>query len=366
MMTRMANNRRDFILKVGILSGTIIGAGIFSLPYIFASVGLIPGLVYLLISSVVFIELYRMYAEVIVSTPGDHRLVGYARQFFGAPGVWFAAISSIVQVVFVLTIYLVLSQSFANLITSSGAAFHKLVLFWVAGSSAIFLGFRKIAFLETFITGGILAIIALIFMLGFSGSFDVIRIGGSVNWPLLLLPLGPVLFALSGRQAIPEVVKLGGDYKKAITFGTALPVVAYILFIIGILALSGSVTPDAVTGLIGRVSPIVLIAIGVMGALSLISSYITVGFDVHKSLEIDLGLPFWTRFFIIVFGPITLYLGGFSNFLDLVAFVGGLLLAAEAVFIMMLWRKATGKTWRIRHWCMLAVFVVAFGYEILK
>ncbi len=366
MMTKTVNKYREFILKVGILSGTIIGAGVFSLPFIFKSAGLLAGFFYLAVSAAAFVVVYNMYADIIANSPvGEHRLLGFAGIYYGKLGSVLAAVSSIAQAVFVLTIYLILSVSFAELIFPGGAAFHKLVIFWALGSASIFLGLRKIAFLETLVTGGIVAIILGIFALGLPNIGKVFTNPVIFNLPLILLPLGPVLFSLSGRQAIPDVLKLGGNYKKAILVGTLLPAVVYALFIFGIMSLSVSVTPDAVGGLVGTAPAIFLIAVGLIGLLSLISSYITVGFDVYKSLEVDAKLSIWTRFLIVIFGPIVLYLSGFSNFIELISFVGGLLLAAETILIMAIWRRATGKRWGLGKIAVFILFTSALLYEII-
>ena len=48
--------QKNFIQATSILVGTIVGAGIFGLPYVFAQVGFIPGIFYLLFFVVVFIN----------------------------------------------------------------------------------------------------------------------------------------------------------------------------------------------------------------------------------------------------------------------------------------------------------------------
>ena len=47
--------QKNFIQATSILVGTIVGAGIFGLPYVFAQVGFIPGIFYLLFFVVVFL-----------------------------------------------------------------------------------------------------------------------------------------------------------------------------------------------------------------------------------------------------------------------------------------------------------------------
>ena len=358
---------KNFLLSVGLLAGTIIGAGVFSLPYIFKTAGLSSGFFYLALGTIVYVAIYRMYAQVILQTPGHHRFVGYVKKYLGEGLSLSAILMSVVQVIFVLTIYLILSQSFANLIMNFGYGVEKMIVFWAIGSAIIFLGARRIAWLESLVTVGIIAVIFLVFIFALlSGKpFPVDTI--LPNWGNFLLPLGPILFSLAGRQAIPDMVKLNGNYKKTIFFGVFLSVAVYLLFIFSVLALSPVITEDAVSGLAGNLPGLLFLGIiGFFGILSLLSSYGTVGRDVYESLEFDLRMPFWLRFLIIVFGPIGFYFAGLQSFIGLVSFVGGIFLALEGIFIVWMWLKATQKriSWPVA--LLLSVFMVALVYEIIK
>lgn len=354
------------LLAIGLLAGTIIGAGVFSLPYVFNAAGLTSGFFYLALATVAYICVYRMYAAVIEKTPGDHRFVGYAKIHLGKAMSGAAILMTIVQMFLVLTIYLILSQSFGNLITAFGSGVEKMVVFWFLGSVAIFLGLRRIAWIESLIVLAMVAIIILLFILGVGrGTY----ISGS-NWPPvwgnLFLPLGPILFALAGRVAIPAMVRIGGAVNKAIFWGVSVPAAVYALFVISVLALSPSVSRDAVTGLIGQVPVWILPVIGALGILSLISSYMTVGFDVYRSLSLDLRFPGWLQFLLIVFGPLALFFAGLRDFIGLVSFVGGIFIALESIFIIWMWLKATSRkvNWPVA--LLLLVFLVALVYEMLK
>ncbi len=354
------------VLGGGLLAGTVIGAGLFSLPYAFKTSGLLPGFFFLGLAAGVYVALYYMYADIIRATEGERRFVGYARMYLGKFGSAFAVLSSVVQAVLVLTIYLILSQSFADLITGYGAGFHKLVIFWALSSAAIFLEARRIAWLELLIAGGMIAIIALIFFAGLPAIPGAAAANAAPVWPLALVPLAPVLFSLSGRSAVIEVVKENPEYKRSIALGIIVPAAVYALFALAVIGISGHVTPDAIGGLAGHL-PIVLLALtGVLGILSLASSYIAIGYDVYKSMETDLALPVWTRFLVAVFGPIALYLAGLTSFLKLIGIVGGVFLALEGILMVIMWSRALRKKLQLHHFAMMAMFAIALVYEIMK
>lgn len=329
---------------VGILSGGIIGAGIFSLPFVFHQAGLAVGFFYLILAATVYAVIHLMYADIILRTKGEHRFVGYTKLYLGRVLGGAAVYMAVVEMLFVLTIYLVLSASFVALLFPASSLLVRLGAFWLLGSAAIFWDGKRVALSELLITIGIVAIIAILFFLGLQhlgrlGSQTLFN--GAKNF---LLPLPAILFALSGRVAIPSVVKYfkgsnGASIKKTILWGTLLPAGVYALFVVAILGLSPAVTPDSVTGLAGNVAPFILILVGVLGLLSLWSSYILVGLDVKNTLRYDLKLSHFTAAFSVIAAPIILYLVGFTNFLLLVSFVGGVLLAVEGILVIAIWLR---------------------------
>lgn len=364
-------NRRDLILAIGLLSGGIIGAGVFSLPFAFVSAGLLVGFFYLAVATGVYILLHMLYADILIKTPGEHRFVGLARQYLGRGSGAFAVLLGVVQMVFVLTIYLVLSKSFVSLFVPFGTSQQHIFLFWLLGSAAIFLKLKRIALSELLITISVIAIIAVIFILGIfhlDRLSAVSLIASPKHW---LIPLPAILFALSGRVVIPAVVQFlrgrnnGEDNRrqifKVILWGTVIPALVYGLFVLGTIGLSGSITEDAVSGLIGQLSPVLLAIIGILGFLSLWSSYILVGLDVYETLKLDLNLHNVWRLLIVVVAPLMLYAAGFTSFLTLVSFVGGIFLVLEGLFIIIMYRKSHNVTgfWSGPHALMITLATIA-------
>ncbi|MEK7654046.1 MAG: aromatic amino acid transport family protein [Patescibacteria group bacterium] len=357
---------KNFFLSFGLLAGTIIGAGVFALPYIFKFSGISLGFLYLVIAALAYIAIYLMYAEIVEKTPGDHRLVGYSRIYLGNWASVPAILMTIIQGILVLTIYLILSESFAHLLFRSGSSELKIVIFWFLSSAVILLGLKKIAKAELAITLGILGIFGLVFFFGLENLGGVSRQDFIPVWGNLFLPLGPVLFALSGRAAIPALVRFGGPVKKAIIWGVAVPALVYLLFAFSVVAISPIVTQDAVTGLRMGIPGWASWLLGVLGILALISSYLAIGYDVDKSLETDLKVSYWSRFALVMLAPIALYFGGLRDFLSMISFTGGIFIALESIFIIWIWLKM--KKLRF-HWLagsLIALFSIAIIHEIIK
>jgi hypothetical protein len=210
----------------------------------------------------------------------------------------------------------------------------------------MFMKLRRLALAESVVTIGIIAIIAALSVVAIPDMSSVMH-APFVRTGNILLPLSAILFALSGRVAIPPLVRyLTSDTKArqrirvAVIAGTMLPAIVYGIFAVAVVALSGVVSPDAVYGIIGAIPSWLLGAVGVLGLLTLWSSYILVGIDVNDTLKYDLRLASWLRLFIVMLVPPLLYFMGFNSFIGLVAFVGGIFLALEGAIILLMWRRA--------------------------
>lgn len=345
----MSDLFKNILAPASILAGTIIGAGVFSLPFVFKEVGLATSFFYLIFFSLIFICIYLFYADIAVRTPGEHRFIGYAEMYLGRFGFWVSIFLGLFQLSLVLTIYLILAPSFFKLIFGGGNDFLYLVIFWLAGSIAIMFNIRRMAVLESFIVSGVLAIMAVIFCLGI-GNF----LQSSIPWGNIDISkfsaVGPILFALVGILIIPEVISYFREaniplsfVKKSLIIGAIIPAVAYGAFVLGILGLSNPVSSDAVSGLIGNVPPYYLILLGVLGYLSLMSSYTLIGMIIRKMLNYDLHFPKWLSIVLVILLPISFYLLGFKDFISSISFIGYIFLPLEIIFIIFMWMNANKK-----------------------
>jgi len=343
---------KNIILPASLLAGTIIGAGVFALPFVFEKAGIVTSLFYLGLFSACFVFIHLMYADLILKTEGGrnfHRFPGYAKIYLGNWGFWTSILMTIVGMLFVLTVYLILSISFVNLIKPIGLDISdasKLLIFWLFGSAAIFLGIRRIVLSEFLITGGIIVIILIIFGYGLNHFGKIISLP-AFNLQNIFLPYGAVLFALAGRVAIPAVVSYFqkirrplAEIKKPIILGTLLPALVYLLFVFGIWGLSEVVSEDAISGLVGQIPKEILALIGVFGLISLWSSYIVIGLDIKNALKFDLKFPKILAGLAVVVLPPLIYFWGFQSFLTLVSLIGGIFIALEGIFIVLMWLRA--------------------------
>ena len=340
---------KNFILPSAFLAAMIIGAGVFALPFIFSVAGLPVGFFYLAFFGTVFAVIHLLYADIIFRTSGErHRFVGYAKIYLGKAGFFVSVFTTAIGLVLALTIYLVLSASFLNLVFPAIDAFQAILIFWLVASSFIFLKIENLANSEVLVAASMLAIIFVVFLFGwFSGEANIAY--AEINYAYFLLPFGPVLFALAGRPAISFIVDYfdhnqlpAAAIKKPIIVGTLVPAAVYLLFVLGILKISPTISGDAVSGLIGYLPASFLVAIGLFGLFSLWSSYTIISREVEGIFALDFHLPLSIALIATVFLPLILYFAGLQNFLVLVAAAGGIFLALESILVVLMWR-ALGK-----------------------
>ena len=345
---------RHILLSIGLLSGAIIGAGMFALPFVFYTAGFAAGFFVLAVGACVLTGIHLMYAEVILNTRGEHRFVGYTRIYLGESAARFAMLMMIITELFVLAIYMILAKDFFGLLLPAGYSWLAFVLFWTFGSLFIFIRDSRLALTEFLITGGMIAIIAIIFLIGFPKvqlSFLPLFNSDISSW---FLPFGPVLFALFGTVAVPSVVRylqkiyptngrLVRTARMAIVLGTFVSASAYALFVLGSLGLSSAPSEDAVSGFIGSVHPLVLFGVGILGILSLWSSYIIVGLDVRNIILYDLAFSRVGAAGIVVLSPLIVYVASSQDFIGLISFVGGVFLAVEGLFLIFIWKRCGGR-----------------------
>jgi len=72
------DKKRNFLSAAFTLTGTIIGAGILGLPYVFAKAGFVIGLFWLIFLGLTLIFVKLCLGEIILRTKQTHQLPGYA------------------------------------------------------------------------------------------------------------------------------------------------------------------------------------------------------------------------------------------------------------------------------------------------
>jgi len=98
---------KQFVYALATFVGTVIGVGLFGLPYVALKVGFAVVLFYFIFIGIVTALVLLIYGEIILRTEGVHRLPGYAEKYLGIWGKRVAFLSIVLTLVGALLAYLI-------------------------------------------------------------------------------------------------------------------------------------------------------------------------------------------------------------------------------------------------------------------
>jgi len=375
--------KNSFIYALATLSGTIIGVGLFSLPYITAKVGFWVMLFYFIALGSVAIVTALMYGEVTMRTEGLHRLPGYAGKYLGPNAKKLTFFTNIIGFYGALLAYLVVGGQFLTdlfvpaMLQNSYWLYGFTLIFFLAGTLLILFDIKGIA--QTELIGLILFFIILIVI--FAKGFGSIKISNLSNFDPqhLFLPYGAILFSICGMALIPEVKEIlrynQKLLKKVIPLAILIPIITYLFFIILVCGITGSATSEkALDGLTGILGGKLIIFALIFGILTTFTSYIAMGLTLKKVFWYDFKISKHTAWFLSCFVPLVLFFLGINNFIDIISFTGGIMLAIDSVLVILIYLKAkkTGDKKPAYHlhipefisYSIIFLFIIGAIYEI--
>ena len=344
----------NFLLPTSILVDLVIGAGVFTLPYVFTKSGFLLGFLYLIFFGILALLVHLMYAEIVVKTKERHRLVGYANLYLGRWGFWPALFMVVVGDMLVMGVFLILGISFFSLVWAPPIWIQLLIL-WGLGTLFIFLSEHLVAESELFLNDGIFLGALIVFLLMFGNLEANIHNLTFFNLKNILTPLGPIAFSFLGIQAIPLVIDYFKDNTKnttskeyswegrVIVFGTLVPILFYALFSVAVFASSHEVSPDSISGLVGKIASPALVIVGLFGIVNLRSSYTIIGRNIRDSLVYDLGWKSSLASLLVVPFPLLIFYLFQDSLIQLVSFIGDFIIIGYIILIILIWFKVRKK-----------------------
>ncbi len=354
-----------------IISGTIIGAGLFALPYLTLKTNPWVMAAYFVVLGAVAIAVHYFFAEAALKTPDFMRLPGFVRHHLGKRGYKIAIVSGVLGLMGGNLAYLILGGRFLNAAFSPVFGFNEsfyTLAYFVFGATLIFFGIKAIDKVQ--LIGLILFLLSLgaIFVRG-RGEIDLSGLTFQSDPSYLLVPYGVVLFSLWGLNLVPEAEEVLGDkahlLKKIIPFAVIFPILIYGLFILLILGLSGAQTsPDALSGLRDSLGNSVTVLALMLAVLTTFTSFIALGLTLKKTLWFDLGLNKYLSWAITCFIPIALYFIGLRDFVQVVSLVGGTMLVVDGILVSLIYRKISAPRAKFVIYPVIIALALGFVYEI--
>jgi len=346
MAKLMFNQTKKIIYAVAILSGTIIGVGLFSLPYITSKVGFWVMLGYFLVLGTLVIIVHLFFGELSLKTPDFKRLPGFAKIYLGNWGKNIAFISIILGLFGAMLAYLIVGGEFLTAALApifGGSNLLYTIFYFILGSYLVYSGIRAIAKIEFW---GLVLFFLILIVIFFKG-FPYLKFANLFPSPdlgQLFLPYGAVLFSLWGAALIPEVEEMLGEQKrllkKIIPIAILIPIFVYIFFIYLILGITGSQTTEsALIGLkIFLGNKIAFLGL-FFGVLATFTSFIALGVTLKKVFWYDLRIPHSLAWTLTCFLPLILFLIGIKSFISVISFVGAVVLGIDGILILLMYRK---------------------------
>jgi len=334
------------IYAISILSGTIIGVGFFALPYLTLQVGPWIMLSYFIILGAVVILLHYFFAEIALKTADLKRLPGFVKEHLGPRYYQIALIVGILGILGANLAYLIVGGQFLGTIAQPifGLSDHFYIfLYFLAGSLLIFFGIKAINQVQFWVLI-FLFIVLLTTFIQERGMIDISNLTFELDSSYFLVPFGVVLFSLWGLGLVPEAEEILGKkkniLKKIVVLAIILPIIVYLFFIYLILGLTGTATPpDALTGLQNLLNNEVVFLLLSLAVLTTFTSYIALGLTLKKILWYDLGINRTIAWAITCFTPLIFYFLGAKDFIQVIALVGGTMLAIEGILVSLMYRK---------------------------
>lgn len=365
---------RKYVYPTAILTGSIIGVGFLSLPYIASKVGIWPMLFYFIVLTAVITCLHIIFAKISLKTPDYKRFPGFVGYHLGKFPKKIILVSETIGLTGVLLVYLIIGSQFLTAIFRpllGGSEIAYVLAYLVIVSFFIYFGANIISRMNFLALSALMIILCIIFIKAFSYlQLDNIFTGQVLfaDYKTLFLPYGAIMFSLWGCGLIPEVEEMvignKKSLKKIIIAGTLISSIFYFLFVLLILGITGQNTTEAgLTGLSGILPNTVVVIALLIGAITTCIAFIAQGLLLKKVLMYDAGVPQFPAWALVSFVPLVLFLLGLNSFIPLISFIGGFLLGIDGILILLIYKKIGGR--KIIIYPLMLVFILGMAYEII-
>ena len=349
---------KNFLYATAVLVGTMVGVGVFGIPFAFSKVGFWVGFLFLIFIGFITLLMNFMYGEIVLRTHEEHQITGYTEKYLG---FWFKRaifFSMALSLYSALLAYIVIAGDFLNNIFSSvfyaSPTSYSLVFFFVL-SALVLWGIKRIFWVELLLVCLFIAVVFLILGVGVN-KIDVANLAG-IQREFWFLPYGILLFAFAGFSSIPiQRSILNGQedkLKKSILLAVVLTSALYLLFAFTVLGISGSVTtPDAISGLYEFLGSKIIFLGSLFGILAVSTSFLMLGSAFLEMFHLDYNVPRKWAWFLVVAPPLVLFLGGLRTFIDIISLAGSVAIGLEGIVLTFVYIKSKSKGDRVPEYSL--------------
>ncbi len=372
-----------FLKSLSVFMGTIIGVGMFGLPFVASKAGFSVVFIYFVLMVSIAIIVHFFFAEVALGTNNIYRLPGYVGEYLGIAWKKASFIVIATGIFGALLAYLIVAGKFLNSLLGpyiGGSAFIYTIIFFLLGTYLVFRGIKGISGTEMIL----LIIILLIVLLFLIKSFPFINFYNFqiVNLKYLFFPFGVVLFSLWGTELVPEIKEMLArsiknknelkiNLKIVLASGLIFSAIIYLVFVFIVLGASGANTSEEAISGLGKIlgSNSLIIKLGfIFGIIACFTSFLTLALTLKKIFWYDFGLSKNLSWFLTCFFPLALFLLGMQKFIEVIGLTGAFAVGGEGIIIIFLYRKflkeKTNRRMNIFYYLLVFVFVLGIISEI--
>lgn len=338
-----------------LLVGATVGAGVFSLPHVLASVGILPFVVLICVFAYITFRINYFYTEVIKKISGKHQLSGYVRKVFGTEWERIALTLHILSTLGSLIGFTLIGATFLS--ASVGLPEdYGLYAFCILTTATILLAGKKIAAIDTIFAFIKIILFGLVIVLCISQL-------GNVTWkaPLIrsipLYDFGIFLFAFTGFSIIPELLH-EKNYLKTLGFAQVAIALLYLIFPVSlVLFLAGNTFKFD--------NPFLNILFNASGFVSVFTAYLMQALVGKDMLENDLHVPDKAATLIIAGVAFLAVVFQIGSFVDVLSFTGGVFLGGAGLFVLGMYSHLYPTKHKLETGILQLVLVAGMFLEIL-
>lgn len=364
----------NFLRAFCVFIGTVIGVGVFALPYISMQTGFSLLVFYLFALGYIVFVIHKTFGEVALGTEGFLRLPGYVKLYLG--GKISKLYSATVPFNFagVLVLYIIIGGNFLYGFLSpyfGGSAFLYSIIFFVMGSVFVFFGIKSISLADLLFIVFLIVVTTLLLLKGLP-YFDISNLA-YLNPEKFIFPYGAVLFSLWGLSIVPELEDiLGRDSKKitkVIKYGLLFSIFYYIFFTAVVFGISGEkTTQDAFSGLFAVMGDGFLRISLLLGFFNCFTSFLAIGLTFKKVFWYDFKLNKHVSFLISMGLPLVIFLLGIREFVNTLSIIGALFLGIDSIFVIWIYKRfcqKEGKKFPVYFYPLPSLFILGVALTLI-
>jgi len=339
----MTKEFKQFWLSVTLLIGTIIGVGIFGVPYAISRVGVVAAVIYFVALGGVMMLQHLFMTEAAMACPDKQRLPGLVGRYVGPRARWIAAVANIVQLWAGMVAYIIVGGEFLSVLLQpvlGGETFRYQIAWALAASLVVYFGMKFLTKL------GFVTVTALVaaFVLIFVKAVPAVRAANLVPFNLadVFLPYGVILFSLGGLPAILEMEDvLEGKherYRLAVVVGSLIGAALTIAFGFIVYGVTGPATSeDTVTGLKAVLGGNIAFFAALLGFLAIMNCFLRIGMNLKYTFRYDFKLHRLTSWLLAVAPPLIIFFVSTKSFVAMISFSGAVFGGISAVMVSLLY-----------------------------